>query len=152
MTATHDRPLIVLISKFDAWQKLVGDKRLPDPWAVHASKKFCVLRTETVVQISLKLRELLRQHTPNIVSTAESFVDPKKVLYLPVSATGGPPTRMPDGRLGYRAGSLKPMWVDVPLLYVLSQFVPGLVPSMKQAGNDERPADSAAFFREGAAS
>lgn len=152
MTATHDRPLIVLISKFDAWQKLVGDKRLPEPWAPHASKKFCVLRADTILQVSAKLRELLRQHTPNIVATAESFVDPKKVLYMPVSATGGPPTRMPDGRLGYLAGSLKPMWVDIPLLYVLSQFVPGLVPSVKQAGNDERQGDSASLPREGAAS
>lgn len=53
---------------------------------------------------------------------------------------------MPDGRLGFRAGSLKPMWVDVPLLYVLSQFVPGLVPSVKQAGND---GDAAALSQEG---
>jgi hypothetical protein len=41
------------------------------------------------------------------------------------------------------------MWVDVPLLYVLSQFVPGLVPSVKQAGSDE---DSAALAREGGVS
>ena len=68
---------------------------------------------------------------------------------MPVSATGGPPTRMPDGRLGHRAGSLKPMWVDVPLLYVLSRFVPGLVPSTKQAGSDS---DAAAFPQEGTAS
>jgi hypothetical protein len=59
---------------------------------------------------------------------------------------------MPDGRLGYRAGSLKPMWVDVPLLYVLSQFVPGLVPSAKQGQSDEQLGDSAAQAREGIAS
>ena len=133
MTAAHDRPLIVLISKFDAWQKMVGDKRLIEPWNPHASKKFNVLRVDTILQVSAQLRELLRSHTPSIVATAESFVDPKKVFYLPVSATGSAPTHMPDGRLGHVAGSLKPMWVTVPLLYVLSQFVPGLVPSSKGA-------------------
>ena len=131
MTASHDRPLIVLISKFDAWQKLVGDQRLANPWAWHPSKKFSVLKIEPILQVSAKLRELLRAHSPSIVATAESFVDPKKVIYMPVSATGGAPTVMPDGRLAHISGSLKPMWVETPLLFVLSQFVPGLVPWTK---------------------
>ena len=146
MAATHDRPLIVLISKFDAWQKLVGGKGLADPWILHSSRKFCVLKIATILQVSARLRELLREHTPNIVATAESFVEPKKVLYVPVSATGGAPTRMPGGRLGYRAGSLRPMWADVPLLYVLSQFVPGLIPSVRHVGGEGEAADP---YREG---
>lgn len=131
MTAFHDRPLIVLISKFDAWQKLVGDKRLADPWAWHPSKKFSVLKIDTILQVSAKLRQLLQDHSPSIVATAESFVNPKKVIYMPVSATGGAPTVMPDGRLAHISGSLKPMWVETPLLFVLSKFVPGLVPATK---------------------
>lgn len=143
MSAKHDRPLIVLLSKFDAWQQLVGDKRLADPWTPHASRRFSVLRTDTILHISAQLRSLLQTHTPGIVATAESFVDPRKVIYMPVSATGGPPTQTADGSLKYTAGSLNPMWVDVPLLFVLSQFVPGLVAAVKhQPAGGESPAVS----------
>ena len=135
MTAFHDRPLIVLVNKFDAWQKLVGDKRLSDPWVCHPSKKFSVLKIETILQVSEKLRQLLQTHSPSIVATAESFVDPKKVIYMPASATGGAPTVMPSGRLAHISGTLKPMWVETPLLYVLSKFVPGLVFSKKSKPN-----------------
>ena len=135
MTAFHDRPLIVLVNKFDAWQKLVGDKRLSDPWVCHPSKKFSVLKVETILQVSEKIRQLLQTHSPSIVATAESFVDPKKVIYMPASATGGAPTVMPSGRLAHISGTLKPMWVETPLLYVLSKFVPGLVFSKKSKPN-----------------
>lgn len=120
--ALHDRPLLVLVNKYDAWQKLVGDKRLGDPWATHSSGKFSVLRVDAIHRISAMVREVLRTYTPAIVSTAESFVDPRRVLYLPVSATGGAPERTESGGYAHRAGKIRPMWVDVPMLYVLSQY------------------------------
>jgi hypothetical protein len=49
------------------------------------------------------------------------------IRYVPVSATGGPPTPGPDGKLRFQAGSLHPMWVEVPLLWSLAAAVPGLV-------------------------
>jgi hypothetical protein len=81
-----------------------------------------VLRTDVIRKVSVAIHGLLRRLTPSIVSTAETFVDPAKIVYIPVSATGGPPERLPDGGLGHRAGAIRPLWVDVPMLYVLSQY------------------------------
>jgi hypothetical protein len=118
--AQHDRPLIVLVSKYDAWHRLVGEARLGDPWVKHGSGRFSVLRVDAIRKVSAIIREMLRKHTPSIVSTAESFVDPRLVLYLPVSASGGPPVPGSGGK--FRAGDISPMWAEVPMLYALSQF------------------------------
>lgn len=128
MTAVHDKPLVVLVTKYDAWQKLVGGTRLESPWTKHPTKPFSVLRVDAIQRVSGLIRETLRQLIPQIVTTAESFVDPSKVVFLPVSATGGPPKPDASGNLRHRAGDLNPMWAEVPLLYVMSQFVGGLIP------------------------
>jgi hypothetical protein len=122
--AVHDKPLIVLVNKFDAWQKLVGDQRLADPWVPHGSQMFSVLRVDAIRRVSAAVRDVLRKHTPAIVATAETFVDPRMVFYLPVSATGRSPVLVPNQvkQLGYPFGTLRPMWVDVPMLFALSQF------------------------------
>jgi hypothetical protein len=75
---------------------------------------------DAIRKVSAVIREMLRKYTPSIVSTAESFVDPRRVLYLPVSASGGSPVPGTDGK--FRAGEINPMWVEVPMLYALSQF------------------------------
>jgi hypothetical protein len=147
MTAMHDRPLVVLVTKYDAWQKLVGGARLDNPWRKHSSNGFSVLRVDALQRVSSSIRALLQKLVPQIVSTAESFVEPSKVIYLPVSATGGPPRGDEHGNLRHRVGDLNPMWTEVPLLYVISQFVPGLVPFQKASpvpqstpvGETERP-------------
>jgi hypothetical protein len=120
--AKHDRPLVVLVSKFDAWRKLVNAEQLPEPWTRHPSGAFSVLRTDLIRKVSDAIHGLLRELTPSIVSTAETFVDPAKIIYIPVSATGGPPERRPEGGLGHRAEAIQPIWAEVPMLYVLSQY------------------------------
>jgi len=138
--AVHDRPLVVIVTKYDAWKQLVGNNLLDKPWAKHATRDFSVLRVDAIMRVSQMLRTVLRRYVPQIVSTAESFVDPAKIIYLPVSATGGPPKIDEHGNLRHRAGDIKPMWTEVPLLYVLSQFVNGLIPFVKSpsAAADDR--------------
>lgn len=133
MTAMHDRPLVVLVTKYDAWQNLVGGTRLDDPWRKHASHGFSILRVDALQRVSATIRTLLQKLVPQIVSTAESFVEPSKVVYLPVSATGGPPQADERGNLRHRVRDLNPMWTEVPLLYVISQFVPGLIAFQKSS-------------------
>jgi hypothetical protein len=118
----HDRPLIVVVSKFDAWRKLLNLEALPEPWSRHSSGGFSVFHTDLVQQVSDAIRRLLRELAPSIPSTAETFFDPEKIVYIPMSATGGPPERLPDGGLGHRAGSIKPIWAEVPMLYALSLY------------------------------
>ena len=63
---------------------------------------------------------------------AESFAS--QVLYLPVSATGRSPERDPKtGALGFRPKDVKPVLVEVPLLYSMSRWMHGLVPYRKQS-------------------
>lgn len=120
-------PLVVVVTKFDAWQSLAGGRRLPDPWVAGEADGPARLRTSSIEKASKAMRGLLLQHAPTIVTTAESFVEPDGILYVPVSATGGRPTAGPDGRLMFKAGSLSPMWVEVPLLAALAKAVPELV-------------------------
>jgi hypothetical protein len=118
----HDRPLVVLVSKFDAWWQLLKVEQLPDPWTRHPSGGFSVFRTDIVKKVSDAIHQVLRELTPSIVTTAETFVDPAKIIYIPVSATGGPPEKRPEGGLGHRAEAIKPIWAEVPMLHVLSQY------------------------------
>ena len=64
---------------------------------------------------------------PEIVSAAESFAE--QVIYIPVSATADSPEVDPkSGLFGIRPRDIDPMWAEVPLLYVLSRWLEGLVP------------------------
>ena len=125
--ARHQRPLMVVVSKFDAWQALAGGQRLADPWMGGGDGAPARLRTAYLEKVSAAVRGLLMQHAPTIVTTAESFVEPRLIRYVPVSATGGAPTASADGRLRFKAGTLAPMWAEVPILSALAASVPGLV-------------------------
>jgi len=120
-------PLVVVVTKFDAWQSLAAGRRLPDPWVAGDAGGPARLRTSSIEKASAATRGLLLKHAPTIVTTAESFVAPEQILYVPVSATGGRPVPGPDGGLAFKAGSLAPMWVEVPLLAALAKAASGLV-------------------------
>jgi hypothetical protein len=77
------------------------------------------------------MRTLLLSKSPSIVATAERFS--RRVCYIPVSATGCRPVvagTFPDGnkRLKFDRGSLKPVWAEVPLLWLLNELTTGLIP------------------------
>ena len=73
------------------------------------------------------MRELLWEHTPELVSAAESFAE--EVIYIPVSATGcGPEVDAASGAFGFRPRNIKPIWAEVPSLYVMAKWLQGIVP------------------------
>lgn len=125
--ARHQVPLVVAVTKFDAWQQLAGGRRLAEPWASKGPVGPASLRMDVIEKISGAVRALLLKHAPAIVATAESFVEPQLIFYVPVSATGGPPTLSPEGELRFEAGSVAPMWAEVPMLVGLATAAPGLV-------------------------
>lgn len=126
-SARHDCPLFVVVTKFDVWQPLAGGRRLPDPWQANPDGEGGLLRASVLEKTSAATRSLLLELAPAIVATAESFINPSLIRYVPVSATGNAPAAAADGRLVFRAGSLCPMWAEVPLLWGLSRTVPGLI-------------------------
>lgn len=128
-SARHDCPLFIVVTKFDLWQDLAGGRRLPDPWQANPDGGSGRLRQPVLEKVSNATRGLLLEHAPAIIATAESFIEPSLIRYVPVSSTGLAPTVADDGRLVFRAGSLCPMWAEVPLLWALSRTVPDLIES-----------------------
>ena len=124
------RPLIVVVTKFDAWMSLVGNHRLDSDWIIRKSNDdMCGLRVDQLRIISNQVRDVLTEHVPEVVSAAEAFSE--DVIYVPVSALGQPPEAVGDA-LGIRPQDIDPIWIEMPLLYALHRVIPGLIPSVKK--------------------
>src|SRR5207245_1560450 len=76
--AKHNHPLVVVVTKYDAWAQLLGgDPKVP---AIRNDR----LDLDCIEQRSKALKELLFRTCPEIVSAAQNFAE--QVLYVPVSA------------------------------------------------------------------
>jgi hypothetical protein len=140
-------PLVIVLTKWDAWKQLTHFRKPPDqsvPWAKSSNTRVNVYNVDRVTEYSNQLRELLLDLIPNLVSTAETASE--KVAYIAVSATGGPPELgEPDANgirpLCYRPKNVKPVWSEVPFLhsqYMANKFcVPigrAVPPQQKKSG------------------
>jgi len=125
-----DVPLVVVVTKLDAWKHLLGGD-LPAYFVRSHTSGICGLRMNVVEDVSRRVRQLLLDLTPEVVAATERLS--RNVYFVPSSATGCSPRlvgRGQDGKPDYkfRAGDLKPEWVEVALLLTLARHVPGLVP------------------------
>ena len=122
----HKKPLIVLVTKFDAWAKLLGDYDLEIPAKPGIGVSMHGLDLNEINSVSGRLRTLLWKISPELVTSAESFCE--KVVYMPVSATGRPPeVDSETGKLGISPRNIRPGWCEVPILWTLAHRCPGLV-------------------------
>lgn len=129
-----NRPLIMVITKYDAWKSLLPGQKLDPPWTKGRAGSLCGLDLNRVNHLSSLTRRLLREFCPEIVAAAEGFAD--TVVYVPISAIGRPPEIDSEtGALGVRPRDIKPIWAEVPLLYTLSRWVPGLIPHLKSSSS-----------------
>lgn len=129
------RPLIVVLSKYDAWASLAGGAELKRDWIIRELRKgFHALNMRQLRAVSQKFRDLLLQLAPEIVSTSEAFSE--DVTYIPVSALGCSPRELPGAEpvgdpprlpLGVLPGEISPIWADVPLLYAIQKTLPGMI-------------------------
>lgn len=125
--AKHNRPLVVVVTKYDSWAALLGNETLTPPWVPTPLGSLHALDLEQVEARSRRVRALLWELCPEIVSAAEGFSD--QVIYIPVSAIGRPPEVDPQtGALGVRPRDIQPQWAEVPLLYVMARWFQGIVP------------------------
>ena len=127
-----DMPLVITVAKFDAWKHMVkgelpdflvtsrGDENQPKCFDLNA-----------VEGISKQMRNLLVNLCPAIVTAAERMSN--TVCYIPTSSTGCGP--FVDGHTAngnpifkHRAGSIQPVWAEVPMLWILSQLTTNLIP------------------------
>lgn len=124
--AKHERPLLVILTKFDQWSTLLQEGTREEPRLRLNSEKISAIDFDRVEQRSVKLRDLLRQTCPELISAAEGFA--RHVVYFPTTALGW--SVMPDPKTGVavvRPSEIRPYGVSTPLLYALARWMPGLV-------------------------
>lgn len=142
-------PLVVALTKFDAWGFLLGEmQNLPNPFSEAGMKSAAqhpeqVFDHAAVKTVSQACRNLLLRITPHIVKTIESRCDPDLIQYVPVSATGGPSIGKtqatnwpfepspppPDGYDYFLQRDIRPVWAEVPLLSLVRAVAPDLLPA-----------------------
>jgi hypothetical protein len=135
----HERPLVVVVNKWDAWKELLPLGPDENPLVVRKGRKVHSLDMDVVNKVSKSLRKLLVELCPEIVSAAESFC--RKVVYLPASPLGHTPQPNADfvdpgsgiPLHSVRPCDIKPWWTEVPMLYALSREEPRFVEPVKRA-------------------
>jgi len=127
--ARYDRPVVVVLSKFDEWSHLCAPVASGEPW--RKSGAVTGIDVELVEEQSRKFRQILSHHCPETVAAAESFAT--NVSYIAVSSLGDRMHADPKtGLSAIRPAEIQPYWVTVPLLYSLSRILPGLIPRLKR--------------------
>lgn len=122
----HQRPMVIVVTKWDSWKNLLPDLPNDAPYFDIAGQPLRTLNLDRIRHVSDRLESLLRTLCPEIVAAAQGFV--QDLTFIPVSATGRGPERDPTtGSLGIRPRDIEPYWVEVPMLYAISQWARGLI-------------------------
>lgn len=123
-TARHQRPLVMILAKADAW--LRDDRFDQEPFKQVDGK--LMLDADVIQTVSDNCRQLMVDTCPEVIAAAEGFAE--RVIYLPASSLGtSPELAHNEGTrfLGIKPESIQPKWVTVPLLWTLSQTNKGLI-------------------------
>ena len=147
-TEKYHKPLIIIVAKYDIWKPLLPDLQLDKINVVQQGNGGVrAINLDLIAHVSVKIRKLLHKIAPEFVNAAASFC--KEVIYMPVSAFGGSPEEViPDHAVGSSSGngdnltqtpvssepglgvrprSIKPIWVEMPMLYALAHSTEGLI-------------------------
>ncbi|WP_417730506.1 hypothetical protein [Rosistilla oblonga] len=126
-----ERPVVVIVTKFDGWKSLLPDLELTRPFKTRSDGLSAVDLTQ-IRDISNKVRALLYKVSPDLVTSAEAFS--QNVWFIPVSATGRSPERdATTGITGVRPRDVAPVWCDIPLALVLAKYGQGVIPFVDNA-------------------
>jgi len=128
-----DKPLVVIVNKYDVWRELVPSLNLNELKPYATSKGICYLNHSTIQKVSSYMEKLLRKLCPELVSVANSFSN--NITYIPASPIGVSPEQVTEDNgngspslLGVRPKNVAPIWAEVPLLYAISCAKSRLVP------------------------
>jgi hypothetical protein len=122
----HKQPLIVVVTKWDSWHKLLPDLSHKEPYKKINGQPIQAINVEKILKASQQVELLLEKLCPEIVATAIGFAE--EVFFIPISATGrGPEVDPETGALGIRPRDIKPWWVEIPLLLGFHRSTRGLV-------------------------
>ena len=128
------RPLIVVVTKFDAWSQLISLSKLELNWVMKRGTDGVVrLDVEQIRKLSDQLRKVIQNYCPEIVAAADAFSE--DVVFIPCSALGCSPTKREDGMLAVNPGDIRPSWAEVPMLYAIHRSINGLITSTDARGS-----------------
>jgi hypothetical protein len=122
-TARLQKPLIVIVPKFDIFDGIPGVSITEEPYSGLKEKGPVRLKLADVEQASERIRDILKEHCPDFVATAESTSE--LVRYIPVSSFGRSPELIQQGNqkgYGIRPQDIRSQWVTVPLLYCFCRW------------------------------
>lgn len=123
-----NRPLIVVLTKYDAWASLVKNTELKSKWAMKRSADGVVrLNVRQIRKLSDEFRKVMKKYCPEVVAAADAFSE--DVIFIPCSALGCSPTKLDDGALVINPRDVKPIWAEVPLLYAIHRSISGFIGS-----------------------
>lgn len=114
------RPLMVLVSKSDTWEKLINIDLQSEP-VISRGQGAAMADIGRMDNTSAAVRQMLAKWLPELVSAAEDFSE--HVVYIPVSALGHSPEVIANTQaLGIRPSYIQPHWVTAPLLYLFAKW------------------------------
>jgi hypothetical protein len=142
----HQRPLVVVVTKWDSWKRLLPDVANDPPYFDLPGQPVRTLDLDRIRKTSARVEELLSRLCPEIVAASQGFA--RSLTFIPVSATGvSPEVDEQTGTLGIRPRDIEPYWVEVPLVYALATCSRGLVGAQQrnppQATGNGHPAIAA---------
>ncbi len=136
----YDRPLIVVVTKYDAWNSLTNSAPLKASHVIRKSSSgMCMIDRKRIETVSGQVRALLQKYTPEFVAAAEGFSN--DVTYIPVSALGHAPTVTGDF-LNVRPCDVRSSWTEIPFIYALNKVAPKMVPAVKGGSQADIPSQS----------
>jgi hypothetical protein len=118
-------PVAFIVGKSDVWLHLLDSKLLRNP--VHDGK----LDAEAIAENSDIVRALLYQLCPGVVANAEALSS--NVMFFAVSSFGHTPIKIGPGEYVPDPARLHPFFVEMPLLWILSQVCPALLGGKKMS-------------------
>jgi hypothetical protein len=131
-TSRIPQTLIVVLTKFDVWRRLLPGFRGTNPFGICPGTRIDALQWDAVEAASSQCRVLLAGCCPEIVAAAESSSD--NVIYSPVAAVGWDVHTDPrSGLPSFLGANCEPHGVLVPLIGLLSRSIPKVVPSLRRA-------------------
>jgi hypothetical protein len=128
-----DRLVVVTLTKLDRWSRLLDMDLNVEPFHVRSGGRV-VLDTRRIEEVSQRARQVLVHHCRELVDAVERFA--QRVEYIPVSALGPRVVDVPERGPCLRPRDVQPTWAAVPMLKVLAEETPGLVPA-RQSGRPE---------------
>ncbi len=115
---TIQTPVAFVVGKCDVWLHLLNGKPPQSP--IRDGK----LDMAAVEESSAQVRELLYHLCPAVVANAEALS--QNVAFFAVSSFGHTPVKIGPGEYVPDPSKLQPVFVEVPLLWILSHVCPAL--------------------------